>query len=134
MSQEILVPFSLTPSGGIAVTTDPSAQTLQHITSLVGTAPGERVMLTGYGVDTGAYLFAPDDDAVEAELISDVTVALNTWEPTVLVEGVTAIPDSPNDGQVAINVAFSQGMLPVLARTFTATILVGGDVIEDAVS
>lgn len=53
----------------------------QHVTSLVSTNPGERVMLPGYGVALSALVFAPNNLAVVATVQQDVVKALAQWEP-----------------------------------------------------
>lgn len=131
MSQEIQTPFSLYPDGGIVVTQDPNLQIQQHITSLVTTQPGERVMLPSYGVDTSKYVFSPNDETISAVLINETTAAINTWEPNVLVQGIAPIINDSDDGIANIQVEFAQGTTALLGQTYTATILVGGSVIGD---
>lgn len=134
MSQELLTPFQLTPSGGIAVTTDPNVQAEQHVTSLVSTNPGERAMLPGYGVALAALVFAPNDPVVTTTIEQDVTNALASWEPSIVVNSVSPAANSdPNEGVAMVNVDFQAGATPGApgASVQTATILVGGTVIAD---
>lgn len=134
MSTEILTPFQLTPSGAIAVTTDPGVQAQQHVTSLVSTTPGERVMLPGYGVPLAALVFSPNDPVVVATIEQDVTAALAEWEPSIIVNSVSpAAGADPTQGVAMVNVDFQVGATPGApgASVQTATILVGGTVIAD---
>jgi phage baseplate assembly protein W len=139
MPTEILYPFALNTDGSIAITADPNAQINQHIESLVSTQPGERVMLPAYGVNTFGQLFAPDDNVATAALLNDVTAAMQTWEPNVNVANIVSasVPGSfyPG-GTTGIQIDWSPVAVqsPAAAGTITATILVGGDVIEDAVT
>lgn len=134
MSNEILTPFQLTPSGAIAVTTDPGVQAEQHVTSLVSTTPGERVMLPSYGVALAALVFAPNDPVVVGTIQQDVTQALAQWEPSIIVNSVSpAAGQDPTTGMAMVNVDFQSGAVPGApgAGVRTATILVGGSVIAD---
>jgi hypothetical protein len=131
MSVEIQTPFSLYPDGGVVVTADPNLQVEQHIASLVTTQPGERVMLPSYGVDSSKYVFSPDDETISALLINECTAAINTWEPNVVVKGITPIPNIASEGIANIEIDFAQGTTALLGQTYTATILVGGTVVGD---
>lgn len=133
MSTEILVPFALSPSGGIAVTTDPSTQTAQHVDSLISTRPGERAMLPAYGVDLAGRLFGNQDE-VAAMVVNDVTLAMQQWEPSIVVTSVQAAPNTDQvTGLVQVEVDYLQppNSIPGGAPApSTATVLVGGTVIE----
>lgn len=134
MSTEILAPFQLTSSGSVAVTQDPGIQAQQHVTSLVSTKPGERVMLSSYGVNLAALVFAPNDPAVITTIASDVTQAVNVWEPSLTVESVSPVPgQDPTQGQAMVNVNYSIASQPGQPGSSiqVATVLVGGDVITD---
>lgn len=133
MSTEILYPFQLTPSGTVAVTTSPQVQAQQHVTSLVSTTPGERVMLPGYGVSLAALVFTPDSTVVATTIQRDVTQALAQWEPSIVVNSVT--PSSTGDplqGVAMVNVDFQTGAMPGIAGSGiqTAVIEVGGTVVS----
>lgn len=134
MSQEIAIPFQLTPSGAIAVTADPRAQASQHVRSLVSTNPGERVMLPGYGVSLSALVFGSNDPVIVATVQRDVTSALSQWEPSIAVTGVSpASGTDPSQGMAMVNVDFQVGAQPGKPgqAVQTATVLVGGQVISD---
>lgn len=134
MSIEILVPFQLTASGGVATTTDPGLQAQQHVTSLVSTNPGERLTLPGYGVPLAALVFASNDPVVIATIEQDVTNALASWEPSIIVRSVSpAAGVDPAEGIAMVNVDFQAGATAGSpgAGVQTATVLVGGTVIAD---
>jgi phage baseplate assembly protein W len=135
MSVEIAFPFQLTASGSIAVTSDPGTQAQQHVTSLVSTQPGERVMQPGYGVSLNALVFAPNDPAVVTVIQQDVTAALAQWEPSLAVLSVSpAAGQDPTQGQAMVNVDYQIAAQPGQpgAGIHTATVLVGGAVISDS--
>jgi phage baseplate assembly protein W len=135
MSVEIAFPFALTASGSIAVTSDPGVQAQQHVTSLVSTQPGERVMQPAYGVSLNALVFAANDPAVVNVIQQDVTSALAQWEPSLSVLSVTpAAGQDPTQGQAMVNVDYQIAAQPGQpgAGIHTATVLVGGDVVIDS--
>jgi phage baseplate assembly protein W len=134
MSQEILMPFGLYPGGGVVTTKDPNVQVEQHIASLITTQPGERVMISQYGVATSRYVFEPNDETISTQLVSEVTAAINTWEPNVIVKTVTPVPNSSVYGIANVQVEFAQGTTALLGQTYTATVLVGGTVVGDPVT
>lgn len=134
MSIEIAAPFQVNSSGSIATTTNPQVQAQQHVTSLVSTQPGERVMLPTYGVSLNALVFAPNDPAVVTTIRTDVTNAIAQWEPTLIVQSVTPVPGAdPTQGQAAVNVDYTIAgtMNTPGVSVQTATVLVGGSVISD---
>jgi phage baseplate assembly protein W len=134
MSTEITQPFQLTPSGQVLATSNPNVQAEQHVTTLVSTQPGERVMQPTYGVSLNALVFAPNAPAVVTTIQQDVTNAVNTWEPSLTVNSVTPVPGTdPTLGQAAVTVDYTPGALPGApgAGVFTATVLIGGAVISD---
>lgn len=133
MSTELLAPFGLTPSGQVAVTDDPRVQARQHVTALVSTNPGERVMLPEYGVALSGLVFAPDNVVVAQTVQRDVTQALAAWEPGISVTSVIPAPgQDPTTGAAMVDVDFQQGMTASPgAAVQTATILIGGQVISD---
>jgi phage baseplate assembly protein W len=122
VSTEILQPFSLTRSGAIATTIDPALQAEQHIDMLVVTAPGERVMLSNYGVGAAGLVFTPDDGELADHVAAEVQAQMALWEPSIVFRGVSNIIDHPSEGRVSIS--------SMLSVTNTATILVGGTVLE----
>jgi hypothetical protein len=135
MPTEIALPFALDASGAVSVETDPDKQIAQHVHGLVGTQPGERVMLRDYGVDTATLLFEPDPQFVRVQVQSEVQQALSRWEPGALLVGVNLLTDMTGDGMAAVEVDFvrSEGATTPrqLARNVnTAVLRVGGTVDE----
>lgn len=129
---EMSFPFRVDPSGGISVETNPDQQVINHVLSLVGTQPTERVMLATYGVPTMMSVFEPNDDLVAQHLTTVTTNAANLWEPGVTVLSVTSETDVSQPGLVDINVTFTRvntGDTPTQpTQVFTATIKSNGDI------
>lgn len=91
-------------------------------------------MLPRYGVALAALVFAPNDHIVAATIQRDVTTALASWEPGVIVTSVSpASSTQPGEGVAMVNVDFEVGATPGApgSAVHTATILVGGTVIQD---
>ena len=134
MSTELLQPFQLTPSGGVAVTTVPTQQVQQHLQSLVSTSPGDRVMQPQYGVPLASYLFGLDRSQVSMLASKDVSTAVTKWEPMVNIRDVRTTLSNDDLGTIAINVEYSPGPSPSVsgAQVHTATVLVGGTILEDS--
>jgi phage baseplate assembly protein W len=131
MSTNFLVPFSLTPQGTIAVTSDPGIIALQRVESLTGTPTGARVMKPSYGVDLPAYLFAPDLEADTARIANDVTNALQVWEPSVNVLSVTPVVSEQQAGIDNVVVNFTQSGNAGFTPVQVATVLTGGTVVQN---
>lgn len=132
MSTEIAVPFQLAPDGGIGVVTDPLAQINQHVEALCATGPGERVILSGYGVAARNAVFAPNDQLVAQIMRNSVTTAMQTWEPNVNVLSVTAsssVGEPSNSAAITVNWSPTNAQNPADPGVYTSTILVGGDVV-----
>ena len=131
MSSEIAVPFALTPGGGIATETNPDRQVLQHVRTLIGTRPGERVMLSAYGVPTTELIFEPDGTA-EQDLATMVDAALRDWEPGAVGAQVEAVTTPDGTGLAAVNLRYARSeTLTTTDRLVNrALIKVGGQVRE----
>jgi phage baseplate assembly protein W len=135
MPTEIAVPFRLASDGTIAVETSPDRQIAQHVQALVGTQPGERVMLPDYGVPVADLLFDPDASFVAQEISRAVTAAFTTYEPGVVLQKATPIPDASQLSLARIEVDYMRreaGASPssLSLQTNTAVVRVGGTVSE----
>lgn len=130
MSTEILTPFQLTPSGGVAAASVPADQVQQHLQALVSTTPGERVMQPAYGVALANALFGLGTAQTAAIVSTDVQAAIAKWEPNVNIQDVRTSVGDTSLGIVAIDVDYSPGSGPPSPNAVqTCTVLVGGSVI-----
>lgn len=131
MGRNFLNPFALTAQGKVATTVDPDQIALQRVESIVETPPRERVMLGNYGVDLPHYLFSPGVDTATVEIENDVAAQLAIWEPTINV--IDVIPDMSQAqvGIVSVDVEFSQSADQAFTPVLTATVLVGGTVVNE---
>ena len=129
MSTEVIVPFGLDTNGMILTTQDPAVQAMQHVRSIVATRPGERVMLPTYGVKE--YTFGPDPSVVSTQIKQEVTRQIATWEPALQVDSIRS--SSSDNGVAQIAVDFTTDPTQT-ANIQTATIMVGGTVVQDVVA
>jgi uncharacterized protein len=124
------IPFSLTPTGQVRTVTDPNQIASDRVESLIGTFPGERVMLPDYGVNLPAFVFAPDA-AGQSDIISlNVQQAMTQWEPSITLGTVTPNASQSDVGIVSIDIQFSLSSNPVLTVPQVATIEIGGNVVN----
>ncbi len=132
MSTEIAVPFQLAPDGSVGVVTNALDQIGMHVEALVATGPGERVILSGYGVAARNAVFAPNDQVIATAMQNSVTQAMRTWEPNVNVISVIANSQEglpANSAAVTVNWSPSNAQNPADPGVYTSTILVGGSVV-----
>jgi uncharacterized protein len=136
MGTEILQPFQLDANGNIASTIDPSQQVDQHLLSLVSTQPGERVMLPSYGVPSFRTLFSMNTADNQTKFLNSLNSAVATWEPNVDVDVTFTNDSSDTTGEMDIEIDWTAGnqFNPASNGVITATVLVGGTVVEDAAS
>lgn len=129
MSRELAYPFSLV-NGRLGVTYNPARQLQQHVDSLVGTAPGERVMLPTYGVNAPGAVFNKNDVAVATALSNSTRSAIAQWEPTVTILGINPITNNAGEGIINIEIDYTSSNLNMLNKTNTAVVSVGGTVTD----
>lgn len=112
MPVEISVPFRLGPDNQIAVESDINAQTRQHVMSLINTEPGERTVLGDYGIPLAEMLFEDDDELVANEIATDISNALRTFEPGVVIKDVSAVHGPEGDGLAQVKVQYYRTEAP----------------------
>jgi uncharacterized protein len=132
MSTEAVVPFALASDGSIQATSDPNAQSQQHLTSLLSTAPTERVMVPTYGVPVKSTVFAPDDEIAVNQLQKQIQAAIATWEPNLSVNSVSVVGagDANDPANISVDWSINAIQNANSRGVLTATILVGGLVVE----
>lgn len=130
MSKNFSVPFSLTPQGTISVTSDPNVIANNRVECLIGTSPGERVMLPDYGVDLQSYLFGTDIIGSTDIMANNISDALSQWEPSLNVTEIVPVVTQSDFGISEVNVEFTLSTDPNVTPVQTATVLVGGSVVN----
>ncbi len=76
----------------------------QNITIILGTKPGERQMLPGFGCRIHEQIFAPNTQATSAQVAHFVEEALVRWEKRIEVVKVNAVPDP--SGSIRVEVEY----------------------------
>lgn len=133
MSEEILYPFQLDANGQIASTSNPNTQIDQHLLSLVSTQPGERVMIPNYGVPSFHALFSMNSEDNQGQLLSAIQTAVATYEPnlTVDVSFLNTPQNFDSEMDIEIDWTAENEFTSASSGVTTATVLVGGTVVED---
>lgn len=106
MSSEISIPFRLGADNTVAYETDPNTQIRQHVDSLINTEPGERVVLGDYGVPLAEMIFEGPDEVIASDLASDISSALATYEPGVLIQQIAPVAGAAGDGLATVSVQY----------------------------
>jgi Phage baseplate assembly protein W len=106
------LPFRIGADGGIATTRDVGKQIRQRIVSIVGTEPGERVMLSVFGVPVLHYVFEPSADIVSNELTEITRKQMNMWERGVIVNEVVPIPKRDESAIATIDIKYTRTDAP----------------------
>jgi len=105
---EILVPFQIDPAtGSVAVISDYGAILAQHIETIVLTSIGERVMNPTYGYGLEGQVFHPINANTPNMLQSDITKAINKWEPRVKVQTVAVAENPTSPSLLSVTIEFS---------------------------
>lgn len=123
---EIMVPFQIDPAtGGVAVLNNYVQILAQHILTIIMTAQGERIMLPSYGVGLENMLFQPIYTNTPGLLQSDLTNAIQSFEPAVTVQSVTVVEDPNNPYVLVVTVTYS--VVP-FNDVSTVSVTVGGGI------
>jgi phage baseplate assembly protein W len=113
MSEEFIgngwaYPLRTDATGGIALVSR-EREIEESIRLILGTSPGERPMRPEFGCRIHDYVFAPADAGTSTLIAADVRIALERWEPRIILEGVTVSPDPGDQTVLYIDVRYSIG-------------------------
>jgi phage baseplate assembly protein W len=125
------IPFALTPGGQVQTTQNPNQIANDRVEALIGTYPGERVMIPDYGVPVPSYVFAPDIVSQQTILSNQIQAAINKWEPNIILDNVSPVVTQQDVGIIDINVTFTLSNNPSLTPVQIATVEVGGNVVQN---
>lgn len=131
MGTNFKLPFQLTAQGTVATTIDPNEIGTDRVDALIGTYPGERVMLSNYGVNLPMYLFTPDIIESTDLIANEIQAQVAKWEPSITLTEVTPITTQSDQGIAQVNVEFTISNDPTLTPTLVATVEVGGNVVNN---
>ena len=90
---ELMWPLAVDGTGGLAFTSDPAVILHKHISSVIATEHGERVMRQKFGVSPKRFLFEGLDDRKAEELRTVVREAMSVLIPEVTVLSTTSQAD-----------------------------------------
>ena len=88
-------PLQPDPRGRLAASTD-ERKIEESIWLILSTAPGERVMMPGFGCGLQELVFEPNSPLAESAVAIEVQQALVRWEPRVDVIDVQVDAPEPN--------------------------------------
>ena len=122
---QMVVPFRIDETGGVAVTTDVATIDKMGLMTLLGTQPGERAMRLDYGVATRNLLFEADNPILAQVLAAEIHDAAVRLAPEVVVTDVRVSPmDVYGDGKAEIEVTYrtSDARLDTSSGTLRTTV------------
>ncbi|MFY1671339.1 GPW/gp25 family protein [Plantactinospora sp. WMMB334] len=99
-------PIGGDPERGIRLTDDGVATIRQSIGLILGTAPGERVMLPDFGCGIHDVVFDVNDVSAAGRISRAVREALARWEPRIDVLDVYPTPDPADRRRLLIEINY----------------------------
>jgi phage baseplate assembly protein W len=98
-------PVRLTPGGSVRLVS--GAEEIEAaVRMILTTAPGERVMRPDFGCAMWEQVFAPVNPNTLGLIEQSVREALARWEPRILLDDVTAVPDEEDSAIVRIRIEY----------------------------
>jgi uncharacterized protein len=91
---------------GAALMVQDAADVRRAVLLILRTEPGERVMRPDFGCGLRRFVFDPITDSTLALIRLAVQTGLTTWEPRIVVDGVTVAADASDPGLVLIEVGY----------------------------
>jgi phage baseplate assembly protein W len=80
-------PLRTRANGGLAVVRG-DTELEEAIWLILSTSPGERPMRPEFGCGLNEFVFAPANAATASQIVNEVRVALDRWEPRVAIDDV----------------------------------------------
>ncbi|MGW0060352.1 GPW/gp25 family protein [Streptosporangium sandarakinum] len=105
------LPFRFDSSGHAVTTTDVDRMIRQRLIGIIGTNPGERVMIPQLGVGVARMVFETDAATVVAELTTDISYQASRYEPTVAIREIIPYPDAAK-GEARLDVRYARTDTP----------------------
>ncbi len=83
------------------------ASIYQSINNILNTTPGERLFNPEFGLDLASWIFDLMNEANAFAILSEITGAINRWEPRVYVDfGRSTITPNYDQNRYDINIIF----------------------------
>jgi len=80
---------------------------MESIQLILGTAPGERPMRPEFGCAIHDFVFAPADVATAGQIAYEVRIALERWEPRIVLEDVQVGFGLADQGTLLIDIRYA---------------------------
>ncbi len=104
LGRGIKFPYQINALGGTG-----TSAALEHINEsirqILGTNPGERIMLPDFGSRLNELIFEPNDDIFKSLIKTYVTDAIAVWEKRVKLTSIEIL-DQPDQHLVNIQIAY----------------------------
>ena len=98
-------PLRTDATAGIALVSG-DREIVESIRLILGTAPGERPMRPEFGCAIHEFVFAPADAATAGQIAYEVRIALERWEPRIVLEDVRVDFGAADVGTLLIDVRY----------------------------
>lgn len=98
--------FQLTVNAGQVLFSAGEANIKQSLILILGTSPGERVMLPEFGCRINELLFAANNSTTEGLAELYVRQAVERWEPRVLVNDVSSVIEFTDRNILTITLSY----------------------------
>ena len=98
--------FPVTTNAGEVLFSCAEANIKQSLILILGTAPGERVMLPEFGCRINELLFAANNSTTEGLAELYVRQAVERWEPRVVVSGVNSVIEFTDRNVLTITLSY----------------------------
>jgi len=102
----LLFPFSLSPNGRVAETTDYNQIVRGQVIDALMTNLGERVFRPRYGCDIQAALFDPSDELMRHDAAGQIKGRLEHLVTRAIIRSVHVAISDPEPGYVTIRVVY----------------------------
>jgi len=101
------LPLSIDQVDGYATTKNFKEVARQNLKMIVLTAPGERVMIPGFGVGIQKYLFEMSDNSVYAEIDSNIRQQVSIYFPFVKIKNVRFDSKDADSNKIKLTIIYS---------------------------
>ena len=98
-------PLRIGANGGLALVSR-EREIEEAIRLVLATRPGERPMRPEFGSRIADHVFAPANSSTAGRLAYEVRVALDRWEPRIVVEDIDFDLTRMVHGQLLINIGY----------------------------
>ncbi|WP_163510807.1 GPW/gp25 family protein [Fodinicola acaciae] len=98
-------PVRTDATGSIALVSG-EREVAESIRLILATVPGERPMRPAFGCNIHDLVFAPADAATAGQIAYEVRIALDRWEPRIVLDDVIISFDRVEDGMLLIDIRY----------------------------